>query len=66
MKSSATVHNRLTKDSPLSKDWEVMFTIFKEGATLSGPVDIINKKGQPYEIDRKMAFYKSLGYTVSK
>lgn len=41
-----------------------MFTIFKEGVTTEGPVTILAKIGEPFDIDLKVAKYKMLGYSV--
>ena len=42
-----------------------MFTIYKEGHTTGGPVQIVALKGQPFDIEKKVAFYKAMGYTVT-
>lgn len=41
-----------------------VFKIFKEGTTTDGPVTIFKDINLPYNKEQKMAFYRSLGYTV--
>ncbi len=44
-----------------------VFTIFKEGVTCDGPVKIVKRKNDDgYNVEKKVAFYKSLGYTVTE
>lgn len=42
-----------------------VFTIFKEGRTIDGAVAILRENGKPYDIEAKVKFYESLGYTVT-
>jgi len=43
-----------------------VFTIFKEGTTLNGPVTIMKEDGdENYNVASKTERYKSMGYTVA-
>ena len=40
------------------------FKIFKEGMTTNGPVTILSRNDEPFDINKKMAFYRELGYKI--
>ena len=43
-----------------------MFTIYKEGHTTGGPVQIVALKGQPFDIEKKVAFYIKTARNMKK
>ena len=53
------------KQKPVySTDFTPVFKIFKEGRTTDGPVKIMRKNGEPFDVEAKKAFYVYLGYTI--
>lgn len=58
-----------TKQSPkLEYKYEnfiPVFRVFKEGKTPNGPIKILMKKDEPFDISKKIEFYQYLGYTVT-
>ncbi len=42
-----------------------VFTVFKQGVTTDGPIIIMRKAGEPFNLAAKVEKYTLLGYTVT-
>ncbi len=40
------------------------FKVFKEGVTTKGKIVILSMNGEPFDREKKIQFYKDLGYSV--
>lgn len=50
----------------MTKDFFPVFKVFKQGVTTDGPVTILRKADEAYDVDAKRKFYLSLGYTITE
>lgn len=53
------------KNKPSYKPVIKHFNVFKEGHTTDGPVTIVSIAGEPFDKEKKIELFVSLGYTVS-
>jgi len=53
-----------TKQKTYLSNTKPEFKIFKEGMTTNGAVTILSQNDEPFDKEKKIAFYQYLGYTI--